>query len=166
MGKQHNPTFLKVVADAKTRVNECSIDAVLTRQRAGDTFTLVDVREDSEYAAGHIPGAVHAAGAIGRGKGCPLRSNGQWSGGELSFLVGNLFTIPAFLCLQPEAQQTLSPGRVGFATTPWVHLSVSTDKPQAIDQRHTPRLVARLETRFRVAATRDQPGSLELLLIP
>lgn len=63
MGKQHNPTFLKVVADAKTRVNECSIDAVLARQRAGDTFTLVDVREESEYAAGHIPGAVH----VGKG---------------------------------------------------------------------------------------------------
>jgi rhodanese-related sulfurtransferase len=63
MGKQHSPQFLKVVADAKTRVKECTVADVRQRLAAGDPFTLIDVREESEYAAGHIPGAVH----IGRG---------------------------------------------------------------------------------------------------
>jgi rhodanese-related sulfurtransferase len=63
MAKHHNPEFLKLVNDAKTRVRECSVDDAKQRLDAGDNFTLVDVREDTEYAAGHIPGAVH----IGKG---------------------------------------------------------------------------------------------------
>jgi rhodanese-related sulfurtransferase len=63
MGKQHAPAFLKLVADAKSRVTECTVDDVRTRQAAGDKFVLVDVREESEYAVGHLPGAVH----IGKG---------------------------------------------------------------------------------------------------
>jgi rhodanese-related sulfurtransferase len=63
MGKQHAPGFLKLVTDAKSRVAECTVDDVRARQAAGDKFVLVDVREESEFAAGHIPGAVH----IGKG---------------------------------------------------------------------------------------------------
>jgi rhodanese-related sulfurtransferase len=59
MGKQHAPGFLKLVSDAKTRVIECTVDDVRARQAAGDPFVLVDVREESEFAAGHIPGALH-----------------------------------------------------------------------------------------------------------
>ena len=59
MAKQHAPGFLKLVTDAKTRVKECSVDDVKKRLDAGDRFTLVDVREESEYAGGHLPGAVH-----------------------------------------------------------------------------------------------------------
>lgn len=60
---QHSPGFLKIVADAKTRVKECTVADVQRRLAAGEALTLVDVREESEYAAGHIPGAVH----IGKG---------------------------------------------------------------------------------------------------
>lgn len=63
MGKHHAPGFLEIVRDAKTRVQECTVDDVRRRRDAGEVFTLVDVREESEYAAGHIPGAVH----IGKG---------------------------------------------------------------------------------------------------
>jgi rhodanese-related sulfurtransferase len=63
MGKQHAPAFLKIVQDAKSRVAECTVPDVQARLAAGDRFTLVDVREESEYAAGHIPGAIH----IGKG---------------------------------------------------------------------------------------------------
>jgi rhodanese-related sulfurtransferase len=63
MAKQHAPGFLKIVTDAKSRVKECTVDDMRARQNAGDAFVLVDVREESEYAAGHIPGAVH----IGKG---------------------------------------------------------------------------------------------------
>src|SRR5437667_7256158 len=63
MGKQHAPGFLKLVQDAKTRVKECTVADVRRRLDAGEKFTLIDVREESEYAAGHLPGAVH----IGKG---------------------------------------------------------------------------------------------------
>jgi rhodanese-related sulfurtransferase len=59
MAKTHAPGFLKIVAEAKTRVKECTVADVLVRQAAGDKFVLVDVREESEYAAGHLPGAIH-----------------------------------------------------------------------------------------------------------
>ena len=63
MGKQHNPQFLKVVADARGRVAECTVADVVARRGRGEAFTLIDVREEGEYAAGHAPGAVH----IGKG---------------------------------------------------------------------------------------------------
>jgi rhodanese-related sulfurtransferase len=63
MAKQHAPGFLKLVTDAKARVKECTVDDVRARQAAGASFVLVDVREESEFAAGHVPGAVH----IGKG---------------------------------------------------------------------------------------------------
>lgn len=63
MGKQHAPGFLKIVADAKSRVTECTVDDVKRRLDAGERLTIVDVREESEYAAGHVPGAIH----IGKG---------------------------------------------------------------------------------------------------
>lgn len=63
MAKQHAPGFLKIVADARARVRECTVDDVLARRAAGAPFVLVDVREESEFAAGHVPGAVH----IGKG---------------------------------------------------------------------------------------------------
>jgi rhodanese-related sulfurtransferase len=59
MAKQHAPGFLKLVTDAKSRVKECTVDDVKVRQAAGEKFVLVDVREESEYAAGHAAGAVH-----------------------------------------------------------------------------------------------------------
>lgn len=59
MAKQHAPGFLKIVQDAKLRVKECTIDDVVNRQKAGERFVLVDVREESEFAAGHAPGALH-----------------------------------------------------------------------------------------------------------
>lgn len=63
MAKQHALGFLKLVNDAKTRVMECTVADVRSRQSAGEKFMLVDVREDGEYAAGHLPGAIH----IGKG---------------------------------------------------------------------------------------------------
>jgi rhodanese-related sulfurtransferase len=63
MGKQHAPQFLKLVQDAKTRVKECTADDVKARLDRGEKFVLVDVREESEWANGHLPGAVH----MGRG---------------------------------------------------------------------------------------------------
>ena len=60
---QHSPQFLRLVNDAKTRVKETSVADVKRRIDSGETFLLVDVREDNEWAKGHLPGAVH----MGRG---------------------------------------------------------------------------------------------------
>jgi rhodanese-related sulfurtransferase len=64
MGKQHAPGFLRIVQDARTRVKECTVEDVKRRLDAGERFTLVDVREESEYAAGHLPGAVHMSKGV------------------------------------------------------------------------------------------------------
>jgi rhodanese-related sulfurtransferase len=60
----HAPNFLKLVNDAKTRVKETNVPDVKRRIAAGEKFLLVDVREDNEWAAGHLPGAVHLSKGI------------------------------------------------------------------------------------------------------
>jgi rhodanese-related sulfurtransferase len=64
MAHQHPPRFLKIVDDAKTRVRETNVDEVKRRMDRGDKFLLVDVREDSEYAKDHLPGAIHLGKGI------------------------------------------------------------------------------------------------------
>ena len=57
---KHAPRFLKIVEDARGRVKETNVAEVKSRMDRGDrNFLLVDVREESEWQAGHIPGAVH-----------------------------------------------------------------------------------------------------------
>ena len=60
---QHSPRFLKLVDEAKTRVKQTDVADVNRRLASGERFLLVDVREDHEWARGHLPGAVH----LGRG---------------------------------------------------------------------------------------------------
>ena len=59
----HSPQFLKLVNESKTRVKETNVEEVKRRMDAGEKFLLVDVREDNEWANGHLPRAVH----MGRG---------------------------------------------------------------------------------------------------
>ena len=56
---QHTPRFLKIVDDAKSRVKETTVDAVKQKLDQGEKFLLVDVREESEFAKDHLPGAIH-----------------------------------------------------------------------------------------------------------
>jgi rhodanese-related sulfurtransferase len=56
---QHAPRFLKIVDDAKSRIKETSVDEVKKKLDRGEKFTLVDVREESEFAQDHLPGAIH-----------------------------------------------------------------------------------------------------------
>lgn len=55
----HAPGFLKIVDDARSRVKETTVDEVKKRLSRGEKFILVDVREESEFAKDHLPGAVH-----------------------------------------------------------------------------------------------------------
>ncbi len=59
MAHQHPPSFLKIVDDAKTRVRETNVEEVMKKIDRGEKFTLVDVREESEFAKDHLPGAIH-----------------------------------------------------------------------------------------------------------
>jgi rhodanese-related sulfurtransferase len=56
---QHAPRFLRIVDDAKSRVKETTVDDVKSRLDQGEKFMLVDVREESEFANDHLPGAIH-----------------------------------------------------------------------------------------------------------
>jgi len=64
MAHQHPPRFLKIVDDAKTRVRETNIAEVKKKIDKGEKFLLVDVREESEYAKDHLPGAIHLGKGI------------------------------------------------------------------------------------------------------
>jgi len=59
MAPQHSPRFLKIVENAKQRIHEVSVDDVKTKLDRGKKFVLVDVREESEWAKDHLPGAIH-----------------------------------------------------------------------------------------------------------
>jgi rhodanese-related sulfurtransferase len=61
---KHAPGFLKIVNDAKTRVRECTVDDVKAMLDRDDDFELIDTREDSEWARGHLPGARHLSKGI------------------------------------------------------------------------------------------------------
>ena len=55
---KHSPGFLKLVDDAKSRVREVSVEETRRKLEAGKALVL-DVREESEWAAGHARGAEH-----------------------------------------------------------------------------------------------------------
>lgn len=61
---KHAPRFLKLVEDAKSRVVEISVQEVRARLERGDQFRLIDVREESEWAEGHLPQAEHLGKGI------------------------------------------------------------------------------------------------------
>jgi len=64
MAQQHPPRFLKIVDDAKKRVRETNVEEVKEKMDHGAKFVLVDVREESEFAKDHLPGAMHLGKGI------------------------------------------------------------------------------------------------------
>ena len=52
-------SYQTLVKDAKTRVKEVDADQLKKMQSSSEKFLLIDVREDSEWAAGHAAGATH-----------------------------------------------------------------------------------------------------------
>jgi rhodanese-related sulfurtransferase len=64
MAHQHSPRFLQLVNAAKNRIRELTIDQVKAKLEHGDKLQLVDVREESEWARDHLPGAVHVGKGI------------------------------------------------------------------------------------------------------
>jgi rhodanese-related sulfurtransferase len=61
---QHSPRFLKIVDDSRSRIKETNVDEVKRKLDDGEKFLLVDVREESEFAKDHLPGAVHLSKGV------------------------------------------------------------------------------------------------------
>lgn len=64
MSKQHSPGFLKIVQEARANIQECSIDELKHKLDGATKPILIDVREESEYAQGHVPGSIHLSKGI------------------------------------------------------------------------------------------------------
>ncbi|HEY0544180.1 MAG TPA: rhodanese-like domain-containing protein [Pyrinomonadaceae bacterium] len=60
---KHTPGFLRLVDEAKGRINELTVAETRERLAANPAARLIDVREDNEWQAGHAHGARH----MGRG---------------------------------------------------------------------------------------------------
>ena len=63
-GHEHSSAFLALVEDARRRVKTLSIADYLAGLELGERPLLVDVREDREWDAGHLPGALHLGKGI------------------------------------------------------------------------------------------------------
>jgi len=63
MAAKHSPGFEALVNSVRPHIQETNVSAVSTRIKRGDVFVLIDVREESEFAVGQIPGAIH----VGKG---------------------------------------------------------------------------------------------------
>lgn len=54
----HNPGFNALVNDAKSRIKEVHANDLPALLKAQPTIKLIDTREESEFAAGHVQGAT------------------------------------------------------------------------------------------------------------
>ena len=63
MGKHHSDRFVTLVDDAKTRIEEITPEEVWQKQKAGEDFVLLDIREQDEWEETRIAGAEY----LGRG---------------------------------------------------------------------------------------------------
>lgn len=60
----HSPGFLKLVNDARANVRELTVEQLRARLAANSRAVLLDVREDSEWQAGHAEQAQHLGKGI------------------------------------------------------------------------------------------------------
>ena len=60
----HSPGFLKIVNEAKTRVQEVTVDQARERLKQNPKAILIDVREDIEWQNGHAAEAIHLGKGI------------------------------------------------------------------------------------------------------
>jgi rhodanese-related sulfurtransferase len=56
---EHAPGFLALIRDARQRVKTMALADYVAQLGRGEQPLLVDVREDREWDAGHLPGAMH-----------------------------------------------------------------------------------------------------------
>lgn len=61
---KHSPRFLKFVNDVRKKVRELTTSDVKKKMDQKESFILIDVREESEWAQGHLPHAIHLGKGI------------------------------------------------------------------------------------------------------
>jgi rhodanese-related sulfurtransferase len=61
---EHSPEFLKLVNEAKSRIQEIGIETYKQMRASGRPHLLIDTREEHEWASGHAAGAVHLGKGI------------------------------------------------------------------------------------------------------
>ena len=61
---KHSAGFVRLVDSVRARIRECTVADVKRRLDAGERFHLVDVREQDEWARGHLPNATHLSKGI------------------------------------------------------------------------------------------------------
>jgi rhodanese-related sulfurtransferase len=60
----HTPGFLKLVDEAKSRIQQTDMEGYRKMLESNAKPLLIDVREDSEWTAGHAAGAIHLGKGI------------------------------------------------------------------------------------------------------
>ena len=61
---EHSAEFLALVDDAKSRIRQIDIEGYKKMVAEGTPHLLVDTREDNEWDANHVQGAVHMSRGI------------------------------------------------------------------------------------------------------
>lgn len=61
MASQHAPGFIALVNQAKAEISEITISELLQHNQP---YVLLDIREDHEWARGHLPEAMHLGKGI------------------------------------------------------------------------------------------------------
>lgn len=61
---KHSEGFLRLVNEARARIRETNVAEIKRRLDAGEKIILIDTREESEWARGHLPDAVHLSKGI------------------------------------------------------------------------------------------------------
>ena len=123
MAHQHSPRFLKIVENAKKRIREVSVDDVKTKIDRAEKFVLVDVREESEWAKDHLPGAIHLGkGIIER----DIEATAPDKSTELILYCGGGYRSSAAASLLARAGFTHLLNVAG-GTTAWVRAGLPTE---------------------------------------
>ena len=60
----HNPGFLKLVDEAKSRIQQIDLQGYRKMLAAGERPLLIDIREDNEWQAAHAAGSIHLGKGI------------------------------------------------------------------------------------------------------
>ncbi len=60
----HNEKFIALVEDAKKRIQEIDVSTLKGQLTSQPHCVLIDVREESEWAKDHLPGAVHLSRGV------------------------------------------------------------------------------------------------------
>jgi rhodanese-related sulfurtransferase len=64
MGKKHSPQFLKLTSEARAVICEIHTDTLKDRLHSEKPLLVIDVREQHEWDAGHLPRAIHLSKGV------------------------------------------------------------------------------------------------------